>query len=372
MALEPFAESRALTLGVELELQIVSTHDYNLINASGELLRRLAGRRLPGDIKPEITASMIELSTGVCTGHADVFAQLSELRDALVEAGDHFNVGLCGGGTHPFQHWGEQRISDAPRYRNLSELYGYLAKQFTVFGQHVHVGCAGADEALQLLHGLSRFVPHFIALAAASPFVQGYDTRFQSARINAVAAFPMSGRAPCVDTWDDFAAYYARMADTGVISSMKDFYWDIRPKPEFGTIEVRVMDTPFDIATAARIAAYIQALACWLRRERPFRSTEDDYLVYGYNRFQASRFGLAGVCIDPRSHQQRSLRDDILATLATIEAHAIDLGADGACGDLRAAVAAGVSDADWARDCHARENSLPELVRQQCLRWRRG
>lgn len=370
MALEAFADSRSLTLGVELELQIVSTHDYDLANASGELLRYLAGRKLPGDVKPEITASMIELSTNICGDYRDVIAQLSEIRDALVEAADRFNVGLCGGGTHPFQHWGEQQISDAPRYQYLSDLYGYLAKQFTVFGQHVHIGCSGPDEALCLLHCLSRYMPHCIALAAASPYVQGFDTGFDSARLNSVSAFPMSGRAPFVETWEDFGVFFDKMTDTGVVQSMKDFYWDIRPKPEFGTIEVRVMDTPLTVGQAARIAAFIQAIARWFMIERPFRPTEDDYLVYTFNRFQACRFGYAGTYVDPRTHEQRTLKDEILATLARVEQHAIELHGDTACAELRRAVERGENDAAWLRGVQRTERSLPEVIRQQTLRWR--
>lgn len=117
-----FSDSRSLTLGVELELQIVSTHDYDLTDASPDLMRSLEGKALSGDIKPEITASMIELSTGVCADYPEVLSQLRALRDALVAAADRLNLALCGGGTHPFQHWGNQRISDAPRYQYLSEI----------------------------------------------------------------------------------------------------------------------------------------------------------------------------------------------------------------------------------------------------------
>ena len=290
--------------------------------------------------------------------------------DALVEAGDRFNVGLCGGGTHPFQHWGEQQISDAPRYQYLSDLYGYLAKQFTVFGQHVHIGCSGPDEALCLLHCLSRYMPHCIALAAASPYVQSFDTGFDSARLNSVSAFPMSGRAPFVETWEDFGAYFDKMTDTGVVQSMKDFYWDIRPKPEFGTIEVRVMDTPLTVGQAARIAAFIQAVARWFMIERPFRPAEDDYLVYTFNRFQACRFGYAGTYVDPRTHEQRTLKEEILATLARVEQHAVELHGDTACAELRRAVERGENDAAWLRGVQRAERSLPEVVRQQTLRWR--
>src|SRR5574337_1309661 len=103
----------------------------------------------------------------------------------------------------------------------------------------VHIGCPGPDVALYLLHSLSRFLPHFIALSASSPFVQGVDTGFDSARLNSVFAFPLSGRAPFVETWTDFQTFFEKMTATGVVESMKDFYWDIRPKPEYGTVEVR-------------------------------------------------------------------------------------------------------------------------------------
>jgi hypothetical protein len=190
-----------------------------------------------------MTESMIELATGICTGYDDALAQLTEIQGALVEAANKLDVGLAGGGTHPFQHWAQQRIFDKPRFLQLSELYGYLSKQFTVFGQHVHLGCPDADTALYTLHCISRFIPHFIALSASSPYVQGEDTGFHSARLNSVFAFPLSGRAPFALSWEDFERYFDKMTATGVVKSMKDFYWDIRPKPEYGTIEVRVMGT---------------------------------------------------------------------------------------------------------------------------------
>lgn len=367
--LETFGHSKPLTIGVELELQIVGQHDYDLMPAADDLLRALQGTKLPGSVVPEITSSMIELSTGVCTGHADALAQLGEIRDALVAAADKLGVALSGGGTHPFQDWSQRRIYDKPRFKQISELYGYLSKQFTIFGQHVHVGCPGADEALVLLHGMSRFIPHLIALAASSPFVQGTDTAFHSARLNSVFAFPLSGRAPFVTTWADFGVFFDKMARTGVVKSMKDFYWDIRPKPEYGTIEVRVLDTPLTIEKAAALAGLIQCLARWLTVDRPFEPAEDDYLPYTFNRFQACRFGLDGLFVDPRTGEHRVLRDDLAATLAQLERHAEVLKAEGALRLLRAELAGSGNDASWIRATHAREGLLAEVVRQQTLRW---
>lgn len=369
MSLGPFTKSGALSIGVELELQIVNRHNYDLMPCAPDLLRLLQGRKLPGVVTPEMTESMIELATGICTGYDDALAQLTEIQGALVETANKLDVGLAGGGTHPFQHWAQQRIFDKPRFLQLSELYGYLSKQFTVFGQHVHLGCPDADTALYTLHCISRFIPHFIALSASSPYVQGEDTGFHSARLNSVFAFPLSGRAPFALSWEDFERYFDKMTATGVVKSMKDFYWDIRPKPEYGTIEVRVMDTPLTITKAARIAAYIQTLGAYIQRERPFEPQEDDYLVYTFNRFQACRFGFDGTFVDPATREHRTLREDLIRTLVRLEGHAADCKSDVALRELLADVSVRGNDAEWIREVFSHEHHLPEVVRQQVGRW---
>ena len=369
-ALEPFRHSQALSLGVELELQLVNTHDYDLAPYSDEMLRLMAKMPLPGSVVPEMTSSMIEVSTGVCHSSAEVLGQLTQMRDALVRCADKLNIACVGGGTHPFQQWHEQRIYDRPRFRQLSELYGYLSKQFTIFGQHVHIGCPDADAALLMLHRMSRYIPHFIALSASSPYVQGQDTQFDSARLNSVFAFPMSGRAPFTLSWNDFGKFFAKTTRTGVVKSMKDFYWDIRPKPEYGTIEIRVFDTPLTIERAAALAGFVQALGSWFLTEQPFTPQEDDYMVYTYNRFQACRFGLDAVYVEPETGEHLPLREHILRTMEKVEPHARQLGAGAAIEQLRACADRGANDARWLRETHARERLLAEAVRQAAERFR--
>jgi carboxylate-amine ligase len=369
-ALEPFAVSESLTLGVELELQLVNTHDYDLAPYSDEMLRLMAKLQLPGAVVPEMTSSMIEVSTGICRSAAQVLGELTVLRDALVRSADKLNIAVVGGGTHPFQQWHRQRIYDKPRFRELSELYGYLSKQFTVFGQHVHVGCASPDAALLMLHRMSRYIPHFIALSASSPFVQGQDTQFDSARLNSVSAFPMSGRAPFTLSWEGFEAFFAKTTRTGVVRSMKDFYWDIRPKPEYGTIEIRVFDTPLTVERAAALAGLVQALGAWFLQEEPFTPQEDDYMVYTYNRFQACRFGLEAVYVEPATGRHLPLRDHVLATLRQVAPHAEALGAGPAIDMLASDVEQGANDARWLRQKQGRERLLAEVVRQAAQRFR--
>ena len=360
--LPPFAESAALSLGVELELQLVGRSDFDLVPASPDLLELLERAPFPGTVTPEITRSMIEVASGVHTRHGPLLGQLQAMRSALLQGGDRLNVGVCGGGTHPFQQWTERRIFARPRFEQVSELYGYLAQQFTVFGQHVHVGCASADDALFLLHALNRYVPHFIALSAASPFVQGRDTLFSSARLNSVFAFPLSGRAPFVLRWSDFEeGYFTRMTRTGVVQGMKDFYWDIRPKPEFGTIELRVCDTPLSVDRAAALAGYLQALCRHLLERREPAPAEDDYLVYNFNRFQACRFGLDGVLVHPKTYERRPLHEDLRETLRMLQPHAQALDCEAALEHMQVVLHEG-NDAARLRQRHARDGNVEAMV----------
>ncbi len=370
MSLEAFHESEPLTLGVELELQLLNTHDYDLAPYAADMLRLMHKIPLPGSVVPEMTNSMIEISTGICHSSSEVLGQLTLIRDALVKCADKLNIAIAGGGTHPFQQWHERRIYDKPRFQELSQLYGYLSKQFTIFGQHVHIGCPSADAALVMLHRMSRYIPHCIALSASSPYVQGQDTQFDSARLNSVFAFPLSGRAPCVLTWDEFGHYFDKMTRTGVVKSMKDFYWDIRPKPEFGTIEIRVFDTPLSVERAAALAGFVQSLAAWFLAEQPFVPAEDDYLVYTYNRFQACRFGLDAVYVDPATGGHMPLRDHLLHTLDRIAPYGERHGAAGALHLLRGEIEANCNDARWLRECQREEQLLAEVSRQAALRFR--
>jgi carboxylate-amine ligase len=364
-----FKTSTPLTLGVELELQIVNLRDFNLTRGSSDLLAAIGKKEHPGEIKPEITESMIEICTGVCTDPAAVQAELDSLRDLLVASAATLNIGIAGGGTHPFQRWNERRIYAEPRYADLSELYGYLAKQFTVFGQHVHLGMPDADQALRMTLLLSRYVPHFIALSASSPFAQGADTAFDSSRLNVVNAFPLSGSMPFMESWDAFEEYFATMAGYGIVASMKDFYWDVRPKPEFGTVELRVCDTPLTIGHAVDLAAYAQTLAAYLLERCDIRPDPRLDLVYNYNRFQACRFGFDATVIDPGTQAQQVLADEIADTLAIVLPYARTAGSAAAVERLMTATAARRNDARLLREILEREGSLADVVRESGALW---
>lgn len=355
-------------MGIEVELQLVNLQHFNLAMEAKDFLRRISTASYPGEIKPEITQGMIEINSSIHTSYDSLLNELSAIRNFLTDQAGRTHIGICGGGTHPFQSWRKQRIFPTERFDSVSQQYGYLAKQFTVFGQHIHIACASGDDALYLCHALARYIPHFIALSAASPFNQGVDTNFDCSRLTAVSSFPLSGTPPWILVWEEFEAYYQQMIQLEIISSMKDFYWDIRPKPEYGTVEIRICDTPLTLDKAADLAAYAQALSAWLLDKRP-RLSRDIYLSYLTNRFRAARYGLTAIVIDPIARQQISLEEDILSTCEKLTVYFSQLQSLNALEKIRSTVSLQKNGASWLRTCYAQLDSLSDVVRSQVDLW---
>ena len=359
-----FKDSAALSLGVELELQLVSLRDFDLTRGATDLLGSLDYDERFGEIKLEITESMIEISTLARLTVDGIAADLGGLRDTLRHHCRQNNIGVCGGGTHPFHRWPERRICPGDRFADLYQRYGYLAKQFTVFGQHIHVGCTSADDAIWLTQALGVYVPAFIALSASSPFVDGVDSFYQSARLNAVSAFPLSGQCPELEDWQQFTEHFAFLQACGIAQGIKDLYWDVRPKPEFGTVEIRVCDTPLTIEQATSLAALAQSLSRWLLRNRPELHTAKQAHVARYNKFQACRYGLDAMISDPVALCQTSLKQSLAGLLEDVTRDAQELGCEHWLNPLKLLVADNTGDAAWLRARRNLHGNLNDVVRE--------
>ena len=364
-----FKNSARASLGVELELQIIDPHSFGLASRAKELIRYIKDNPQQTHIKPEITQSMIEINSSAHLSIHEMMVEFSSLRSNLLGLAEKFNLYFSGGGTHPFQKWAMQKIFPTKRYKKLSRQYRYLSKRSTVFGQHIHVGCESGEDAIYLTHALSKYVPHFIAICASSPFYQGVDTGYHSSRSTVFNAFPLSGVIPFLTSWQEFSAYFYTMKNLNIVETMKDFYWDIRPKPEFGTVEIRVCDTPLTIRRALIIAAYIQALALYLLTEKPAPLNQNLYYVYNYNRFQASRYGFEGKIIDPYTSESHLIMDDILDTIKKIEHYANQLNSIGYILQLAQDTSHKRNDSTILRQLLKQFNSFPKVVAEQCGLW---
>lgn len=365
--LAAFRASRAFTIGVELELMLVDRDSGHLASDSPALLDTLGQHPLAAQVKAEITQSMIEITSGVHDSPDALERELRTICRVAQDAAARRGLLVCGGGTHPFREWPQREIYPDPRFDRLYETYGYLLKMFTVFGLHVHVGVPSADDAVYLTHAFNRHVPHLIALSASSPFQRGVDTGYESSRVNVVSMFPFSGHLPDVPDWSGLSAYFARMQSTGLVQSMKDFYWDVRPKPETGTVEVRVCDMPLSVASAVDIAALCQAIArASLDAHAPLQ-TACLYEVYAANRFRAARSSMDADILDVESGRLAALGGSTVALLDTCLPRCAP-GTAARLRRLRARVHARESDPRWIRHALGARRDWAKLMRAQADR----
>jgi len=366
MELLPFKSSTDFSIGIELEFQIITPHSLDLATKAKDLVRNARETVFESRVKPELTQSMVEINSSIHLSLRPLLKELNEICTFLNQESAKVNVLLCGGGTHPFQKWISRKIFPTQRYRDLSRRYKYIAKRSTVFGMHMHIGCSSPENAIYLTHILARFVPQFIAISASSPFYAGTDTGYHSARATIFNNYPLCGTMPYVTDWQMFSDYHNKLKNLQVIGSMKDFYWDIRPKPEYGTVEVRVCDTPLTLDKVAMITAYIQSLASYIIREKPLPISQEVYSLHSYNKFQGARFGLQASVVNPYTMQRLSLIEDILSTIEMIAPHSQRLGNTDFINQLKREIGEGKNDAVWLREIYDQTRSLRDVVREQC------
>ncbi|KAF0813033.1 putative glutamate--cysteine ligase 2 [Andreprevotia sp. IGB-42] len=317
MPLPPFQSSGLLTMGVELELMLLDPRDYSLAPAALNLLDLMRVRQDNRFVFcPEITQGMVEFNSAIHPRWHTLRDELTAMRGFLTSLASECGIRIAGGGTHALQDWKDREFFPAARYEGLGEKYGYLSKKFTIFGMHVHIGVGDGDTAIELIRAVSPWVPLLIALSCASPYQEGVDTGFACSRLHSLTPFPYSGAMPDFADWAACERYINGLEAWGIVASIKDFYWDIRPKPEFGTIEFRIFDTPLTGDIAADLAGLVQLLCARMLYEKcPVPECD----VYPHNRFQACRYGLAGEMVDPYSGERRSFAEaaaDLLNQLA--------------------------------------------------------
>jgi len=295
-----FQHSKALTFGMELELQIVDDATGRLSPSSAALWRELELLPEHERFSLEATQSTIEVTTSV---HEDADTMEDEARDlvrTVKQIARRQSADLRGGGTHILQFWNEHEFTETDRAAELHEKYGFLPKRFSTYGMHVHVGVPGKEEAIQLANVLQSLCPLFIALSAASPFQQGVDTGFCAARPLEPLVYPYGGPMPRLENWAAFEKVAQEIFDSGLAKSLKDIYWDVRPKPEFGTVEVRVFDTPLSVRKAVSLAAFTRACAALaLQGELGYAATPIPYNTERVSRFMACRDGMDARLFNP-------------------------------------------------------------------------
>jgi len=300
-----FTHNERPTVGVEMELHIVDAETGDLVSAANELLTEL-GRAHPGGEHPkakhELFQSTVEIITGVCDtpeqAGDDLKVSIAELRELAEQRG----LTLISSGTHPFALARDQLISPDPRYHDLIEAMQWPARRLLICGLHVHVGVADGARAIEIINELRRHLPLFLALSSSSPYFESEDSGLASARSKVFESLPTAGLPPQLADWTDFEEFMSTLLDSQCIKSIREVWWDIRPHPDFGTIEFRMCDATPTVRETVAIAGLAQTLVAWCNQRidtRTMPAPPREWTVRE-NRWLAARFGIEAELIVER------------------------------------------------------------------------
>jgi carboxylate-amine ligase len=362
-----FGSGDPLTLGIEEEYMLLDGRSLALVSAIEQVLEAARPTPIADRVHPELMESTVEVATGICRGIDDARRDLEEIRRELSTIVGSRGMRIAASSTHPFSLPEEQRITPRDRYRYLVEQLQYVARRELVFGMHVHVGVPDADTCMQVMEGVLVELPVLLALSANSPFWRGKATGLASTRMAVFAGFPRSGLPPRFESYDDYAETVGWMESTGVIGDYTHLWWDVRPHPRLGTIEVRVPDVQYDHEYGLALAAYVQSLVAELidevgKGQRPFSYHR---ALVAENKWLAVRYGVDAQLMDLGAGRRVRLSAGQLARrrLKQLTPYAKELGCADALAGIERILTNGTGGARQLRVYNANQD-LCEVLRE--------
>ncbi|GAB4570880.1 MAG: carboxylate-amine ligase [Anaerolineae bacterium] len=363
-----------LTLGIEEEYQIIDPETRNLTSYVQQLMNH--GRVVLGNqLKQEFMQSQIEVGSTICRNIKEARLEIVRLRRTVSEVAAQNGAVIAAASTHPFSRWADQEISEGQRYKDLENDMQDVGRRLLIFGMHVHVGFGTSPEALEMLidieNQLRYFLPHLLALSTSSPFWHGRETGLKSYRSIVFQSLPRTGIPPTFSSFREYEAFVHVFAKAGSLGPGKDpntadftkIWWDARPQPGLGTLEVRIPDICTLVDDAICIAALVQSLVAKLVK---LRQQNQSWRIYRSkmieeNKWRAVRYGIDGNLIDFGISEEIPMRflalelldiiDDVVDELGTREAvqhvHTIlkrGTSADRQIATYRKAIAAGATN----------------------------
>ncbi|WP_151953025.1 glutamate--cysteine ligase [Brevibacterium sp. Marseille-P9724] len=326
-----FASSAQSTLGAEWELAIVDAEDFALASRAPEILEALkadGNENFEGKVVGEMLTNTLEIVSGVQTDVAGITADLSETLDYLRSILAPRGLDVLSAGTHPFSPWWEQEVTPAYRYEELVNRTQWWGRQMLIFGVHTHVGIANRDHVMPIVRALMAYVPHLEAVSASSPYWAGHDTQYASNRAMLFQQLPTAGLPFQLKNWGEYEDYIGDMLHTGVVDSINEIRWDIRPAPGWGTVEVRVCDGIPTLAELAAVTAFVQCLVHDMS-QRLDRGEELNFLpdwFHRENKWRSARYGMDTIIIENAACDERLVTDVIADEVERLAPIAQELG----------------------------------------------
>jgi glutamate---cysteine ligase / carboxylate-amine ligase len=314
-----FGRGAPFTIGIEEEYQLLSAESHELVPRFDEIAEEAADER----VRQELMTSVLEAATGIHERVAEAIGEVREIRRHLRDAAARRGALIASAGTHPFSRWEHQEITDTPRYQGVVEELRWVAEQVAIFGLHVHVAVPSADAAAEITTALRTHVPELLALSANSPYWQGHATGLASTRSKVFETMPRSGLPPRLESYSEFDELVTRGTGAGFFSDYTYLWWDVRPHPNLGTVELRAFDAQTRVESVAAIAALTQCLVATFAEARP---QPQPRTFIDENKWRAARYGLDADLVDLAHDTERPAREAVRELLAASEPVARRLG----------------------------------------------
>ena len=362
-----FGTGDPFTMGVEEEYMLLDPETFDLVQHIDTVLAAVSDEEFVARIAPELMQSVLEISTPICHNAADADRELRKLRGYVTGLAREKGLRVGSAGTHPFSLFERQRITARDRYRALVDQLQYVARRELIFGMHVHVAVDDAEKAVKLIGPLLVHIADLLALSASSPFWRGELTGLASTRQMVFAAFPRSGPPPKFESYADYAEVVGQLEKTGCIADYTHIWWDIRPHPKWGTVEMRIMDAVTRVEDAVALAAYIQGLVKHYSEKYDAGEELPSFhrMLTTENKWLAGRYGLDAPVMDLLTGRRNRVpvAQLVRRTLREIEPHARDLGSERELEGIGEILARG-NGADRQRRVYNANRDLTEVVRE--------
>lgn len=321
-----FGHSSELSLGGEIELQILDQQSLELKPICNQILEEIKGET--NRTKGEIFQSMIELESGVSSNaheiESDWAVELERVKNVALKHG----AVIGATGTHPFSLISERVLSPEIRYKKLIEKNQWIARRIAIFGLHTHIGMKDKESAIRFYRFYMALSPLLLGLSASSPFWESENTGLSSVRSTFFESIPSGGHPPCLNNWQEFEGLFSKLISSGAIGSHKDLWWDLRPSLDYGTIEIRICDVMPTLKENAAIIALVHLLGL-----ASLDSSASDFLwpdlsewSYRENKWRAARYGLDFEFILKDNAQTIPAKQYLLEIFEVLEASAEELG----------------------------------------------
>ena len=354
------------TLGIEEELMICDAESLELAQAIEVILGDLP-EDLPGEVKPELMQSVLEVATLPCKDITEAADQLRQLRRCVREVAARNGLAIGAAGTHPSAHYEDQLIVDHPRYKELAAELRWIAEQELIFGTHVHVGIDDAEKAIYVADGMRGYMPLLLGMSSNSPLLQGKTTGLMSSRTPVFRAFPRVGIPPYYGTWEIYSHRVEQMMRGGAIEDYTYLWWDVRPHPNLGTVELRVFDQQTRVEHTIAFAAFAQALArrLALEYEDGVPSIEYPHELIDDNKVRAAVVGIEGELIDFDQGLEVPAEEMTLGVIEELRESARELGCEDELAHLNDLVENGTGarrQLNWLQDHGEIGGLMTEIV----------